>query len=148
MIKKIKIHSINEWKESDNYILFQWYNNKEKYIKKLFDNNEMYKELNFERFDFDSTIITMVKFGYIFFDDNEFDYILEIIVDYNKILTGDSGKNQNDNIVIEEAEYKLKGKNKNDDIILTAVSSIITDEEITKDFLITLISEFKEKNEI
>lgn len=148
MIKKIKIHSINEWKESDNYILFQWYNNKEKYIKKLFDNNEMYKELNFERFDFDSTIITMVKFGYIFFDDNEFDYTLEIIVDYNKIITDDSGKNQNDNIVIEEAEYKLKGKKKRDDVILTPVSSVITDEEITKDFLITLISEFKEKNEI
>ena len=147
MIKKIKIHSINEWKESDNYILFQWYNNKEKYIKKLFDNNEMYKELNFERFDFDSTIITMVKFGYIFFDDNEFDYTLEIVVDYNKIIDGNKD-NKTENIIIEEAEYKLKGKNKRDDVILTPVSSVITDEEITKDFLITLISEFKEKNEI
>lgn len=148
MIKNFKICTINEWKESDNYILFQWYNNKEKYIKKLFDNNEMYKELNFERFDFDSTIITMVKFGYIFFDDNEYDYTLEIIVDYNKIITDDSGKSQTDNIIIEEAEYKLKGKSKKDDEILTPVSSVITDEEITKDFLITLISEFKEKNEI
>lgn len=146
-LKQIKIYNINEWKESDNYTLFKWYKEKENYIKNLFDTNQMYKDLNYEKFDFDSTNLNNVKFGYVFFDDKEYDYTLEIIIDYDKIITADKD-DLIDNIVITEADYNLKCKSKTNDNILTNVLSSIKDDEITKDFIINLISEIKEKNNI
>lgn len=140
-----KIFSINEWQESDNYTLNEWYMEKKYFIEKLFDENEVYKDLSFTKFSHDNTRIGDVRFGYVFFDDNNIDYKLEIIIDFKKITNDYT----NDNVfVIDEAEYILYGNYINSDEKLKSIKSTITDEEITDDFIITLISEFSEINKL
>lgn len=165
IIKEVKIYSIKEWVESDNYIITKWYNEKNKYLKKLFETNELYKDLEYERFVFDSSIVSETKFGYLFFNDGKYSYKLEIVLDYNKILQNtkpsvapeneDEGEDEEtpteteespiEGIIIEEYDLIL---NATDVSGLSEVMSTLKDDELIDDFLITLISEWKEKNEI
>lgn len=168
-INKFKILSINEWKESDNYMIHKFFKSKKKYFKKLFESNELYKDLELDRFDYDTSAISdEVRFGYLFFSDKEFDYKLTLIIDY-ELLKGeqtpeteeieeveneeeseeiDNEEDLTPEFIITEVEYKLSGNKIGDLEDYDVVNTKINEDELTDDFIITLISEFKEKNEI
>lgn len=143
---KFKIYSINEWMESDNYIINEWFMEKSKFIESLFDENEFYRNLSFTNFTHDNSLIGDIRFAYVFFDDNEIEYKLEIGVDFKKLTNNYSPSNTQ--IVISEAEYKLSGEYINSEDTLQHIISVLSDDDITDDFIINLISEFKSKNEI
>lgn len=163
MIKTVRLYQFNEWVESDNYIISKWYKEKNNFIKKLFETNELYKDLEYERFVFDSSIVSDTKFGYLFFNDGTNSYKLEIVLDYNKILQNNTPSESPENeeetedeetidtndsviegIVIEEFDLILNSTTEN----TVEVISTLNDDELIDDFLINLISEWKEKNEI
>lgn len=137
---KYKIYSsINEWKESDNYIIFKYFKNKEIFFKNLFNTKQNYRELEYERFEHDSTIVSSIKFAYLFFSDNDFNYKLELSLDYDALMK---------DMAIEECLYQLSMTSKHDDQIYESIESSIKDDELLDDTLISLISEIKEKNNL
>jgi len=133
MQKQYRILSINEWRESSAYVYQQWFADKEREIKKFFD-SESYSELEFDDFDYDSTLIIGIQTGLLYFHERDVQYRAEVVVD-SDIVTDD---------IIAEFDillfaYDMDGNQLGD------VRTTVQVDEFGEDAFLTLVSELKEK---
>lgn len=133
-MKKFKILSLNEWKESTSYIYQSFFNDLKKKFESFFQN---YDELTFEYFEYDSTVILgQVQIAYFYFNEKEIAYKIEIIVDVETV--------EEDNI--EKMDFIMFGYDFNSGQELGQLKTEVNVDEITEDLIIRLIDEFKEDN--
>lgn len=126
--------TINEFKESDNYLLGKWFLDKKREIESWF-NDEQFRELDFSYFEYDTSMTTPIYVGFLYFNENDIQYKLEIIIDKEKFIDG----------VIEELLINLNGYNNEEEALIGTLTKTIEEPELIPDLLITLISEFKDK---
>jgi hypothetical protein len=135
MQKQYRILSINEWRESSAYVYQQWFADKEREIKKFFE-SESYSELEFDDFDYDSTLIIGIQTGLLYFHERDVQYRAEVVVDSDMVT---------DDIIAEFDillfAYDIDGNQLGD------VRTTVQVDEFSEDAFLTLVSELKEKIE-
>lgn len=124
--------SINEWKESTNYMFDKWFHDIKKTIENWFQ-EDSFNELEFNYFEYDSSNIDPIYIGFLYFNENETQWKLQIIIDGNEYDEDDT---------IEEMTITLDAYDHNTDQIGT-IKRTIDESEFVPDLLIELISEFK-----
>lgn len=133
-MKQFKILSFNEWKESPSYIYQSFFSDLKKKFESFFVN---YDELTFDYFEYDSTVLLgQVQIAYLFFNEKEITYKIEIIVDVETV--------EDDNI--EKLDFIMYGYDLESGDELGQLKTEVNVDEITEDLIIRLIDEFKEEN--
>lgn len=141
----MEILSINEWKESDNYIIGKWYN-KLKYTIEDWFNDDMYKQLKFDDYTYDVFGYKQIYIGILNFNENEkYQYKLELIVD--PLLLD---KEQED-ILLKVTEIDIKFyiyESNSTELIGELELNNISTSEIVPDLLLGLITDIKKEYNI
>jgi len=132
-----KIYMLNEWKESSAYMYTKWFNDIEKDFRKYFE-SEIYKELEFDSFEYDSTLLNEIQTGFLYFHEKEYQYKLEIIIDNSEI--------EEDEII--NIELRLQGFQLLSGELIGEIKSDIVVKDISENLILELISKFKEEYEI
>ena len=137
MKNNIKIYtSLNEFKESEEYAVQKWFSAKKLTFKTWFE-NELFKDLKFDYYDFSQDATNSVYVGSLRFHEDTISYNMEIVFDEKDIQ---------DN-VINNITINLKGYDVKTTEIAGELSRDTTDELLTQEFLLDLITEFKTKND-
>lgn len=122
----------NEWKESDDYKIQQWFIKKKTEVENWFNENIL-TDFEFEYFDF-STIDTYDVFSAsIHFNDSTIKWTLNILIDPEEI---------EDNIV-ENITLILKGYSNESEEMIGMIEEKINEKEFNIDYIITIIDKFK-----
>lgn len=136
--------TLNEWKESDNYLISKWFHDLQIKIKKMFE-SDLLSELEFDYFEYDATRMDTVYVGQLFFNEDDYQDKLTILVDYAQLQEeGD----------INQFNVKFDSYDKNtDELIGTINREDVETGEFDENYIIQLISDFKteyieEKTEI
>ncbi len=127
--------TINEFKESPTYLLSVWFKSKEKTVKNWFENKEL-GDLEFEYFEFNTSSITPMYYGYLFFHEKDIEYKLQIGIDTDSILDGIV-----DDIIVTLFAYEMDSSE--DEVEIGSISNTITDGEFIPDFLLQQITDLK-----
>ena len=131
----MKIYTtINEWKESDNYLISKWFHDLKIKIKKIFE-NEVLEELVFDYFEYDASRMDELYIGQLFFNETEYQYKLTFLIDYAQVAEfGD----------IESFGIKLDVYSiETDELLGTINREEVQTTELDENFLIELIDDFK-----
>jgi hypothetical protein len=135
MQKEYRILSINEWRESSAYVYQQWFADKEREIKTYFE-SESYSELEFDDYDYDSTLVVGIQTALLYFHERDVQYRAEVVVDSDMVQ---------DDIIAEFDillfAYDMEGNQLGD------VRTTVQVDEFGEDALLTLVTELKEKIE-
>lgn len=134
----MKIMTINEWKESDNYIIGKWFNKLKLDIDDWF-NDDMYKDLIFDDYTYDISGHKQFYIAILNFNENEkYQYKLEIIVEPEAI-------NQEENI-IEIINFKFYIYDSNSTELIGDIDiKDINVDELVPDMLLGLIVDIKKE---
>jgi len=132
----MKIYTtINEWKESDNYIISKWFDDKKKYIEKLFENNELLQDLEYDYFEFDASRMANLYVGQLFFNEEDIQYKLTILVDYKQLEEAGT---------IELLNIKFDGYDeKTNELLGSIYREDIDENEFNENYIIEIINDFK-----
>lgn len=133
-MKTFKIYTINEWKETVNYSLSKSFLNLKNQIIEWFENDDLLKELEFDKFEFDSSITAQIYPAYLFFNENDYQYKIEFVVDIN-LLEDDSITN----CAINFTAYTIE----TNEVIGTIERSDLSLSEFNPDYIIEIITDFK-----
>lgn len=130
----MKTYTLNEWKETDNYLIAKWFNDLKIKIEKMFENDTL-NELEFDYFEYDASRLDQLYIGQLFFNESEYQYKLTILVDYKELEEiGD----------IEKFNIKFDAYDKQTD---ESIASINRDDiqlsEFNENYIIEIISDFK-----
>lgn len=126
--------TLNEWKESDNYLISKWFHDLQIKIKKMFE-SDLLSELEFDYFEYDATRMDTVYVGQLFFNEDDYQDKLTILVDYAQLQEeGD----------INQFNVKFDSYDKNtDELIGTINREDVETGEFDENYIIQLISDFK-----
>jgi hypothetical protein len=131
--------SINEWKESANYLFAKWFDNIKKDVEEWFK-SDTYKDFEYDYFEYDSAHNGPIYVAFVYFNESNIQWKLEIILDSNELSEDDTI----DNISIQLFGYDKKGGKTSEDL-LGELAKDLTEPELNPDLLFELISEFKDK---
>lgn len=133
---KNKIYTtINEWKESDNYLISKWFDDKKKYLTKLFEENELLQDLEFDYFEFDAGRYAELYVGQLFFNEEEYQYKLTILIDYAQI-------EENGDIELVNIKFDAYDPETNE-LIGTINREDLEDNLFNENYILELIDDFK-----
>ncbi len=129
----IKILSLNEWKESPNYLFDKWFFSKKTEIEKTFvENND---GLEYDYFEYDSDSYGDVHVAFIFFNEEEYQWKIELQVDASTL---------NDDDEIEECNLNLHCYDIETSETLGLIERKgIKPDELTSDYILQFINDFK-----
>lgn len=128
---------LNEWKESSSYMYTKWFADLGKQLEQYFE-TDIYNELEFDEFEYDSTLLNAIQTGFLYFHEKEFQYKVEIIIDNEKV--------EEDEII--DVEFRLQGFRISDGENIGTVQTDTVVKDINEDLLINLINQFKEEYEL
>ena len=132
----MKIYTFNEQKESSDYIIQKQFGEKKKEIEKEFNNpNSELNELDFQYFKWSNSELYTIFLGTFSFIENDVEYIMEIIIDCEKIEDNDIG----------EIDLVFKGYVNSE--LQKTIDKKIPNENFNKDIILTLINEYKTEND-
>lgn len=134
-MKNIKVYtSINEWKESDNYIISKWFNDMKKSIEKIFE-KDVLSELEYDYFEYDASRYDELYVGQLFFNEDAYQYKLTILLDYKDIQEDGN---------VSMFNIKFDGyNNETSELIGTINREDIEESELNENFIIDIINDFK-----
>lgn len=126
-----------EFKESEDYLIQFWFNNKEKEIKNWFENNEL-KGFSFDDYQWTSNEIYSIYNGHIEFHEDTMEYKLDIIIELENAVNGKVTK-----LTLILTNYQL------DELkMISKIRKDIDESDFTSELLINLISELKSSDKI
>jgi hypothetical protein len=129
----INILTFNEWKESDDYKIHQWFINKKLSITKWFE-DEAFAGLEFDYFEFDTTnSLYELYTGELYFNEDTIQWTMSFMIDPANLNEG----------AVESLKVILKGSDKETQDPMGSIERDIDEPEITPDLLIEMINEFK-----
>lgn len=133
----MKIYTnINEWKESDNYLISKWFHDLQKKIEKMFE-DETLSELEFDYFEFDPSRMNDLYVGHLFFNETDLkiQYKLTILVAYSEL------EEEGD---INLFNIKFNGYDiTENELIGTIENSDINTSDFNENYILQLINDFK-----
>ena len=128
----VNVLMYNEWKESDDYKIQQWFINKKIEIEKWFNTDLL--DLEYDYFEFNSSNLYNVYIAELFINENLYQYKLQFMIDSDKYTDG----------VIETITLILHGFDKNTQKDLGILQrDDVNESDINSDLLLELINEFK-----
>ncbi len=129
----INILTFNEWKESDNYKIQQWFINKKITIEKWFA-DESLAGLEYDYFEFDTTNnLYDVYSAELYFNEETIQWTLSFMIGSDKFVEDK----------VEQVKFILKGIDKQTHDLLGVLEREVDEPEISPDLLIEMINEFK-----
>lgn len=131
------IYMFNEWKESSDYKIQQWFIKKKTEVEKWF-NEDILSIFDFEYFDFSTINTYEVYYASIHFNDTTIKWTLDILIDQEEI-TDD---------IITDITIILKGYSNDSEDILGIIEKKINEKEFNIDYIINIIDKFKTENNI
>lgn len=136
-MKDFKIFLLKEWKESDSYIFEKWFDDLRKKFESFFKTQE---ELEFDYLEYDSSTVSEIQVGFLYFHEKEISYRAEIIINSDTLSPEDEE--------IESVDFILYGNNLKTGEEIGNLKTEVKKEEITEDLLVRLIDKFKEENNL
>lgn len=126
--------TMNEWKESNNYLISKWFNDLKIKIEKMFK-SDLLSEIEFDYFEYDAARLDTVYVGQLFFNEEDYQDKLTILVDYDQLQEeGD----------INQFDVKFDSYDKNtDELIGTINREGVELSEFDENYIIQMISDFK-----
>jgi hypothetical protein len=126
------IRLFREWKESNDYLIQKWFAEK-KYAVEAWFETEPFEALEYDYFEWSETDSNGIYYGNIDFNEGEYKYRLEIIIDAENVVEGD----------LAEMKLVLKGYEVSTNDLIATVDRDIDEPEFTNDLFLDLITEFK-----
>lgn len=130
---KINILSINEFKESTKYIIAKWFLDKKRSIEDWFETDD-FKDLEYDYYEYDVKLNTPIYVGFIFFNEQQYQYKLEMVLDVDDILDIDN---------MSDVFLTLYAYDKNTQDLIGTIDKTVAEPEIIPQLIIELISDFK-----
>lgn len=127
------IKLFKEWKESDDYLISFWFLNKEKEIKKWFENNEL-KGFEFDDYQWSANELYIIYNGHLEFHEETIEYRLDIVIDLKDIIDSQVTK-----LTIVLTSYEIEELK-----MINKIRKDIEDKEFNSGLLINMIAEIKE----
>lgn len=129
----INILTLNEWRESDDYQIHQWFINKKISIEQWFT-DPSFEGLEFDYFEFDNTNnLYELYSAELYFNEDTIQWTLAFMIDAEKIKDGK----------FEQVKLILKGSSKETQELLGTLEREVDEPEIAVDLLLEMINEFK-----
>lgn len=129
----INILTLNEWRESDDYQIQQWFINKKISVEKWFQDPSFYG-MEFDYFEFDnSNNLYELYSGELYFNEDAIQWTMAFMIDAEKIQEGK----------VEQVKLVLKGSSVETQELLGTLERDVDEPEIVADLLLEMINEFK-----
>ncbi len=130
----INILTFNEFKESDDYKIQQWFIKKKLNITNWF-NSESYAGLEFDYFEFESGKLYDLYAGELYFHEDTIQWQLQLLIDTEKLT---------EDLNVEEVKLVLKGFKSETQELIGVLERSVKDAELSEEnIIIELINEFK-----
>jgi len=129
----INILTLNEWRESDDYQMQQWFINKKISVEKWFQ-DPSFHGMEFDYFEFDnSNNLYELYAGELYFNEDAIQWTMAFMIDAEKVQEGK----------VEQVKLILKGSSMETHELLGTLERDVDEPEIVADLLLEMINEFK-----
>lgn len=133
MANNINIYSsLNEWKDSNDYLMQKWFKTKENDFAKSFESGIL-KDLEYDGFDYEDDDFRGIYYGTLSFNEPEYEWKVELVIDSTTVVSG----------LVAELDINLKCYDKGTTELINTVTKHVNEPDLNDQLIMQLVGEFK-----